>query len=72
MLTVQKFREHIEHVLTFERKWRLGQCAFNEMLNYRPDFAEQVRGDSGLDPFYRDQNLPAFFQAAVERGVLSE
>lgn len=42
--------------------WRAGQAAFNTLYTLRPDLADQIRGDHvELDPFYRDENLPAFY-----------
>lgn len=39
---------------------RVGQHYFNSLGFHRPDIAEVVRG-STFDPFYNDNNLPAFF-----------
>ena len=33
--------------------WRLGQCAFNALRQFRPELAEQIRG-TFADPFYSD------------------
>lgn len=40
--------------------WRTGQKAFNLLSRVRPDIAELVRG-SDMDPFHRDDRLPAFY-----------
>lgn len=44
---------------------RAGQYAFNLLADIRPDISEKIRG-SFIDPFYRDEKLPAFM-AAVEQ-----
>lgn len=42
---------------------REGQAAFNALYELSPALAQRIRGDhSTLDPFYRDENLPAFFR----------
>lgn len=41
--------------------WRAGQYAFNTLRDLRPDLAERVRG-TALDPFHRDDVLPAFLR----------
>lgn len=38
--------------------WRAGQYVFNVLHAVRPDLAEAVRG-TALDPFHRDDRLPA-------------
>lgn len=45
--------------------WRMGQTAFNVLVNVRPDLSEQVRG-TDLDPFYKDDRLLAFYQWVEE------
>ena len=40
---------------------RDGQRAFNVLWACRPDLAEQVRG-TAIDPFYRDEMLPSFYE----------
>lgn len=43
--------------------WRAGQAAFNALYALRPDLANQIQRDHvNLDPFYRDENLPAFYE----------
>lgn len=39
---------------------RKGQHAFNLLRRVRADLAEKVSGTE-RDPFYRDQNMPAFW-----------
>jgi hypothetical protein len=41
--------------------WRAGQWYFNALADVRPDLAERVRG-TALDPFHRDDLLPAFLR----------
>ena len=40
--------------------WRVGQGAFNLLVQIRPDIAEMVRG-SDYDPFYDNSRLPLFY-----------
>lgn len=49
---------------------RAGQAAFNTLYLVRPDLADEIRGGD-LDPFYRDDRLPAFWdwiQSQVQPG----
>lgn len=46
------------------REQRVGQWYFNLLAEARPDLAERVRG-TDLDPFHRDDRLPAFLRYAV-------
>ena len=39
---------------------REGQAAFNALFELRQDLSEQIR-TTDLDPFYRDDRLPAFW-----------
>ena len=49
-------RTHADH-----QDWRVGQAAFNSLLEHRPDLAEKIRGDPDLDPFYYSSKLPEFY-----------
>lgn len=40
--------------------WRAGQAAFNALYILTPRWAISIRG-SDLDPFHRDERLPAFY-----------
>lgn len=42
--------------------FREGQTAFNALDEVRPDLSEKIRGDLKLDPYYADENLPAFWR----------
>ena len=46
---------------------RDGQIAYNELYTARVDIADWVWGYSGLDPFYYNSNLPAFWECVKER-----
>ena len=46
---------------------RPGQVAFNALFTLRADWAEEIRG-SGLDPFYNDSRLPAFYRWVERKG----
>jgi hypothetical protein len=57
------FEKWNEYYANFKPKgMRLGQAAFNILIDVRPDLAERVRGKVTLDPFYKDANLPAFLE----------
>lgn len=45
--------EHRGHV-------RTGQAYYNVLAERRPDILSDVAGDRTLDPYYRDENIPAF------------
>ena len=51
-----------ELIIAEKYRQRPGQLAYNMLRKVRPDLADQVRGQQGIDPFHRDDNLPAFFQ----------
>lgn len=48
-----------------DRRQRPGQWAFNVLHSTRPDLSEQIRSGP-LDPFYRNDRLPDFFQFVEE------
>jgi hypothetical protein len=50
--TARYRREHPEQ--------RIGQAAFNAVCKVEPEVANLVRA-TDLDPFYRDERLPAFW-----------
>ncbi len=53
MITLHEFyTESIELTIVFP-DWRYGQALFNNLLDVRPNLAEQVRGTT-LDPFHKD------------------
>jgi hypothetical protein len=41
-------------------EWRTGQAMFNTLYQLEPEVADMVRGRLGIDPFYNDNNIPAF------------
>jgi hypothetical protein len=45
---------------------RNGQFAFNLLYRLHPALADYVVGERYLDPFYNDDNLPAFFYFLVD------
>jgi hypothetical protein len=56
------FRAAYELEWLRHKEWREGQTAFNFLNAMRPELADQIRNDpTGIDPFYVDANLPAFF-----------
>lgn len=46
-------------------EWRKGQKAFNDLHQYEPEIANQLRGTT-VDPFFSDRLLPEF-EIAVKR-----
>ncbi len=49
---------------------RQGQIAFNILNHWNPDWANEIRG-SDLDPFYKDNRVPAFLIWLHEKEVSS-
>lgn len=59
---MSKYSEYLEAVSaswTLHPSWRLGQTYFNVLYDMRPVLADQIR-TTDLDPFYRNERLPAF------------
>lgn len=46
-------------------RWRLGQAHFNVLREMRPDLAQVFVGSS-VDPFNRDDRIPAFLEAVLD------
>lgn len=46
-------------------QWRLGQCAFNALMDLRPDVADAIRATED-DPFYDDERIPRFLKKVKE------
>jgi hypothetical protein len=44
---------------------RLGQILFNTLDYYRPDVTDKICG-TAIDPFYDDDNVPAFLEKVDE------
>lgn len=61
-----EYHEYLTRLITrpCPPDWRAGQYAFNALLDVRPDLTERVRG-TALDPFHRDDLLPAFLRFAA-------
>lgn len=59
------FLEFKMKVASTERRdgLRLGQHAFNMLYYANPKIADRIRGNYAIDPFYRDEYLPAFWRA---------
>lgn len=60
------FNEFVAECVRVPRGFRAGQHAFAMLHAYRPDLSMQVVGKNGLDPFYSDKYLPAFFEFVGE------
>lgn len=58
------FAEYLKYVVMRKVRGgdneRIGQAYFNELSLVRPDLAEIVRGSELLDPYHRDEIIPAF------------
>lgn len=61
-MTFNEFIAYASHPVPDQRN---GQAAFNALATVRPDLAEVVRG-SLVDPFYRDELLPEFYEFLSE------
>lgn len=65
--TTKTLGEYMSEVAKGQRAFvRPGQHAYNVLDIMHPDLAARVNGSSHLDPFYNDDNLPAFFAYVVE------
>ena len=63
---VQKYAETVGEMQG--RDQRAGQWAFNLLHDVRPDIANNyVRSFYGIDPFYRDECLPRFWEEVAAR-----
>lgn len=54
--------QYVDLLATQPAEQRRGQWAFNALLQVRFDLAQQVRAKPDLDPYYRDELLPAFYE----------
>ena len=61
---VQKYREKNPHV-------RKGQAMFNLAWKHFDGMAYRVIGYEGIDPFYKDANIPAFINFLVKEGYIT-
>lgn len=61
------YYEDVIDVLVREPEWRIGQAAFNVLMDYRPNLAEEIRA-TRLDPFFKStwEDCEAFFAFAEE------
>lgn len=63
---VAKYAETLHQAV--EAHQRPGQYAFNLLHDVRPDIANNyVRTFWGIDPFYRDDFLPRFWEVVAEK-----
>ena len=44
-------------MLARHKDWRAGQGLFNALVLVLPEIAEEVRGNSDLDPFYDNEKI---------------
>ena len=64
---MNKLAEYYQELATNRPEWsRKGQHAFNALLDYFPEFAEEIRATQ-LDPFYHDERIPALFEELNQR-----
>ena len=63
MLTFADFLV-IYHRTERPKDWRHGQFAFNMLYSWRPVLADKIR-TTEIDPFYRDDRLPAFWEYVI-------
>lgn len=66
-MTFEEYAAQVGAVKAQNPHWRYGQTYFNVLAHVRPDLSEQVRGVVALDPFYKDENLPAFLHYIYPR-----
>lgn len=62
--TLQEYWAHVKKLQNESRQLRLGQIAFNVLVNCRPDLSEKIRA-TDLDPFYVYDALDSRWEAFV-------
>jgi hypothetical protein len=50
----------VQNQIANNPSWRMGQAYFNVLYAIEPELADKIRGDFLLDPFHRDERIPAF------------
>lgn len=58
-MNLEEFVTEAEKVHRKNPEWRRGQAYFNTLYAVRPDIANMIVS-TGVDPFYRDDWIPAF------------
>lgn len=59
----------IDYLMSLESRplfYRVGQHMFNMLCDHNELLAEEIRGDSKLDPFYNDNKVPAFLIYVIQ------
>ena len=63
MSKIEMFWDRANEYLLYNRPtWREGQCYFNALWDVFPESANKIRGNSDLDPFHVNKNIPAFLE----------
>lgn len=62
MVTYAQFITLYAETCHDNRDQRLGQYAFNLLLEHHPVLANHLRGSFTHDPFYNDENLSRFWE----------
>lgn len=58
-MTFEEFAKYVTALHSVRPDWRRGQALYSALCRARPDLADRITYKSGLDPFYRDDALPA-------------
>ena len=74
-MTYEEWEEICESVSVFKHTphnpLRVGQELFNELYDKFPDIASEITG-ADFDPFYDDDNIPAFLSGLLSKYVEEE
>lgn len=66
MMTFEEFDKYARALHDVHPGWRRGQALYNALCRARPDLADRITYKPALDPFYRDDVLPACLQFVRE------
>lgn len=67
MPSVREYLKLLADYFECHPQQRFGQAAFNFLMYYSPEDAEDVRSNIKLDPFYLDSNVTSFIRWLEER-----
>lgn len=52
--------------LMAQHRLRMGQAYMNALNSIKPELYKEITQMESIDPFYKDKNLPAFFEYLTE------
>lgn len=65
-ITSESFINYLISLESRHPDLRVGQHMFNMLCDHNELLAEEIRGDSKLDPFYNDDKVPAFLIYVIQ------